>query len=74
MQLLQFKTVLIKQLTPVEITDREPHKSLTVCQSHIRTLLDPPHRKRKVCSLKGCQKPASSRRVNLKLSMMLYKV
>ena len=74
MQLLQFKTVLIKQLTPAEITDREPHKSLTVCQSHIRTLLDPPHRKRKVCSLKGCQKPASSRRVNLKLSMMLYKV
>ena len=74
MQLLRFKTVLIKQLTPVEIMDREPHKSLTVCQSHIRTLLDPPHRKRKVCSLKGCQKPASSRRVNLKLSMMLYKV
>ena len=65
---------ILNQLTPVEITDREPIKSLTVCQNHQRTLLDPPHRKRKVCSLTGCQKPASSRRVNLKLSRLLYKV
>ena len=65
---------ILNQLTPVEITDMEPIKSLTVCQNHQRTLLDPPHRKRKVCSLTGCQKPASSRRVNLKLSRLLYKV